>query len=1023
MTATPSSAIPVETREFAISGMTCASCVSRVEKTIGAVTGVSKVAVNLATERATVTSQVGKLAAGAVEAATGRAGYDARLLDDKAATDRVQDAKMVELEALRRATIFSGVLTAPIFVVEMGGHAIPAIHDWVGILFGHGGLDIAFFVLATIVLFGPGLRFHTKGLPNLLRGTPDMNSLVSIGTLSAYGYSVVATFARHLLPAGTANVYYEASVVIVTLILAGRYLEALSRGRTSAAIRRLVGLQPKTARRVRDGVVADVPLSDIQVGDRVQVRPGERVPVDGTVIEGRSHVDESMISGEPVPVLKSAGSDVVGGTVNTTGSFVAKATRVGADTLLAQIVRMVESAQGAKLPIQSLVDRITAYFVPAVLAVAAVTFSVWWQFGPEPALAFGLANAVAVLIVACPCAMGLATPTSIMVGTGRAAELGILFRRGDALEALRRVATIAFDKTGTLTMGGPALTDLVVAEGFERDDVLRLVASVEALSEHPVAAAIARSAREAGLALSSVQGFEALAGYGVTARTDGRQVAVGADRYMQRLGLDVAAFSGAAAALAASGRSPLYASIDGVLAGAYRGVRSAAPDQPGRNRGLEKAGAAHRDDFGRQQGDCRGCRGRARHRRGPCRDPAGRKARCAEIAACGRRAGGVRRRRHQRRAGTGTGRCRGSRWARGTDIAIESADVVLMSSDLRVVVAAISLSKATMRNIEQNLFWAFAYNVALIPLAAGALYPHFGVLLSPMIAAGAMAMSSLFVLSNALRLRRFAPPAPSRARERSGLVCTDARSSIAFDNAYAKLPSQFHARLAPTPVAAPPAAAAQSAACRRTGARCEMAKRADGVAMLAGNRMPRGCRPAGDGLCRAPVRPLGSQLGDGRRSCWARCVTATDATGNPAKGLRAHAVFALGRRTCGHRSGLARIHRQRGDAALGIRTTRSLAAVATGGSGSIGKACVARGDPDAGRAQPCRVGTFQFFAARGDVASLRQLADHAIASLIPEAAAASEPYRAFLEATVARTADLIASWQLVGFIHGGDEHR
>ncbi len=767
MTATPSSAIPVETREFAISGMTCASCVSRVEKTIGAVAGVSKVAVNLATERATVTSQVGKLAAGAVEAATERAGYDARLLDDKAATDRVQDAKTVELEALRRATIFSGVLTAPIFVVEMGGHAIPAIHDWVGILFGHGGLDIAFFVLATIVLFGPGLRFHTKGLPNLLRGTPDMNSLVSIGTLSAYGYSVVATFARHLLPAGTANVYYEASVVIVTLILAGRYLEALSRGRTSAAIRRLVGLQPKTARRVRDGVVADVPLSDIQVGDRVQVRPGERVPVDGTVIEGRSHVDESMISGEPVPVLKSAGSDVVGGTVNTTGSFVAKATRVGADTLLAQIVRMVESAQGAKLPIQSLVDRITAYFVPAVLAVAAVTFSVWWQFGPEPALAFGLANAVAVLIVACPCAMGLATPTSIMVGTGRAAELGILFRRGDALEALRRVATIAFDKTGTLTMGGPALTDLVVAEGFERDDVLRLVASVEALSEHPVAAAIARSARDAGLALSSVQGFEALAGYGVTARTDGRQVAVGADRYMQRLGLDVAAFSGAAAALAASGRSPLYASIDGVLAGLIAVSDPLRPTSRAAIAALKKLGLR----TVMISGDNKATAGAVAAELGIDEVhaeilPAGKLDVLKSLHAGGGPVAFV---------GDGINDAPalaqadvGIAVGSGTDIAIESADVVLMSSDLRVVVAAISLSKATMRNIEQNLFWAFAYNVALIPLAAGALYPHFGVLLSPMIAAGAMAMSSLFVLSNALRLRRFAPPAPSRAQSEVG---------------------------------------------------------------------------------------------------------------------------------------------------------------------------------------------------------------------------------------------------------------
>jgi Cu+-exporting ATPase len=767
MTATPSSEIPVETSEFAIAGMTCASCVSRVEKTIGSVEGVARVAVNLATERATVTSYVGKLAAGAVEAAAGRAGYDARLVADKAAADRVQDAKTAELDALRRATIVSAVLTAPIFVVEMGGHAIPAIHDWVVILFGHGGLDTAFFVLATVVLFGPGLRFHTKGLPNLLRGAPDMNSLVSIGTLSAYGYSVVATFARHLLPAGTANVYYEASVVIVTLILAGRYLEALSRGRTSAAIRRLVGLQPKTARRMRDGVVADVPLADIQVGDRIQVRPGERVPVDGTVIEGHSHVDEAMISGEPIPVLKSAGSEVVGGTVNTTGSFVAQATRVGADTLLAQIVRMVESAQGAKLPIQSLVDRITAYFVPAVLVVAGLTFSVWWLLGPEPSLAFGLVNAVAVLIVACPCAMGLATPTSIMVGTGRAAELGILFRRGDALEALRRVTTVAFDKTGTLTMGGPALTDLVAAPGFERDQVLRLVASVEALSEHPAAAAIARHAREAGLALSPAQGFEALAGYGVTARTDGRQVAVGADRYMRRLGLDVAAFAPAAAALAGSGKSPLYVSIDGVVAGL---IAVADPLRPSCRAAIDAL-----KSLGLRTVMISGDNKATAH---AVAAELGIDEVLAEILPAGKLealkslglAGGP-------VAFVGDGINDAPALAQadvgiavgtGTDIAIESADVVLMSSDLRVVVAAIALSKATMRNIEQNLFWAFAYNVALIPVAAGALYPHFGVLLSPMIAAGAMAMSSLFVLSNALRLRRFAPPALSRAQGEVG---------------------------------------------------------------------------------------------------------------------------------------------------------------------------------------------------------------------------------------------------------------
>jgi len=446
---------------------------------------------------------------------------------------------------------------------------------------------------------------------------------------------------------------------------------------------------------------------------------------------------------------------------------VAQATRVGADTLLAQIVRMVESAQGAKLPIQSLVDRITAYFVPAVLAVAAMTFAGWWLLGPEPALAFGLANAVSVLIVACPCAMGLATPTSIMVGTGRAAELGILFRRGDALEALRRVTTVAFDKTGTLTMGGPALTDLVVANGFGRDDVLRLVASVEALSEHPVAAAIARNAREAGLKLSPAQGFEALAGFGVTARTEGRQVSVGADRYMRRLGLDVAAFSAASAAFAGSGKSPLYVSIDGALAGL---IAVSDPLRP-----TSRAAIAALKAMGLRtvmiSGDNKATAGAVAAELGIDEVhaeilPAGKLDLLKSLHAAGGPIAFV---------GDGINDAPalaqadvGIAVGSGTDIAIESADVVLMSSDLRVVVAAIALSKSTMRNIEQNLFWAFAYNVALIPLAAGALYPHFGILLSPMIAAGAMAMSSLFVLSNALRLRRFAPPALSRAEREVG---------------------------------------------------------------------------------------------------------------------------------------------------------------------------------------------------------------------------------------------------------------
>ncbi len=740
--------------EFAVTGMTCASCVSRVEKVIRAVTGVTGASVNLATERASVTFDPGVVPAGAIEAAVERAGYAARRIGDDGPTEREEDTKATERDELRKAVIASAVLTLPIFAVEMGGHAFPIIHSWVGILFGHATLNFAFFVLATIVLFGPGLRFQTKGIPNLLRGTPDMNSLVAIGTLSAYGYSAVSTFAPAWLPAGTTHVYYEASTVIVTLILAGRYLEAVSRGRTSAAIRRLAGLQPKTARLVRSGAVAEVPLERIVIGDHVQVRPGERVPVDGRVISGQSHVDESMISGEPVPVAKPEGATVIGGTINTTGSFVVEATRIGKDTVLAQIIRMVEGAQGAKLPIQSLVDRVTAYFVPAVLGVAGLTFAAWSIWGPEPALTFGLVNAVAVLIIACPCAMGLATPTSIMVGTGRAAELGILFRRGDALQGLRGITLIAFDKTGTLTRGRPELTDFVATGGHSRDTLLELVASVEAPSEHPISTAIVRAAREAGRVPLPVQNFAAEPGYGVSAMVAGRRVAVGADRYMARLGLDVAAFDADVAALAADGKSPLYAAVDGKLAGMFAVSDPIRPTSAAAVAALKSLGLKTVMISGDNRGAARAVA--ARLGIDDVRAevlPAGKLDALKAMRSSGERVAFV---------GDGINDAPalaeadvGIAVGSGTDIAMDSADVVLMTNDLRVVSTAISLSKATMRNIEQNLFWAFAYNVVLVPVAAGVLHPWFGILLSPMIAAGAMAMSSVFVLTNALRLRRF----------------------------------------------------------------------------------------------------------------------------------------------------------------------------------------------------------------------------------------------------------------------------
>ncbi|HZG32177.1 MAG TPA: heavy metal translocating P-type ATPase, partial [Sphingopyxis sp.] len=553
--------------ELGVEGMPCASCVGHVEKALSGVRGVTAASVNLATGRASIRYRGGIASPDDLETAIRRAGYTPRRLEtDAAAPDREAAAREAELSELRRSLLLAAVLALPVFLLEMGSHLIPAVHDFVMTTIGMQTSWLIQFALTTLVLFGPGLRFFRKGIPAILRGTPDMNSLVALGTSAAWGYSLVATFAPGVLPPGTANVYYEAAAVIVALILLGRYLEAKAKGRTSEAIKRLVGLQAKTARVVRDGAVVDVALADVVSGDIVEVRPGERVPVDGEVVDGNSYVDESMITGEPVPVAKAAGAEVVGGTINTTGAFAFRATKVGADTILAQIIRMVEQAQGSKLPIQAMVDKVTAWFVPAVMGIAALTFLIWLVFGPDPALTFALINAVAVLIIACPCAMGLATPTSIMVGTGRAAELGVLFRKGEALQTLRDVGIVALDKTGTLTKGRPELTDLEPAADFEYDEVLALVASVETRSEHPIAEAIVAAAKARGLDVTSPTAFEATPGYGVSAKVGDHDVDVGADRFMTQLGHDVSAFAGKAGELGALGRSPLYAAIDGRLA-------------------------------------------------------------------------------------------------------------------------------------------------------------------------------------------------------------------------------------------------------------------------------------------------------------------------------------------------------------------------------------------------------------------------------------------------------------------------
>ncbi|MDI3977178.1 heavy metal translocating P-type ATPase [Pseudomonas aeruginosa] len=747
--------VPQGTIELAIGGMTCASCVGRVEKALKAVPGVTEAVVNLATERATVR---GVASVQDLIAAVDKVGYEASPVDTSMQADEeAAEKKDAERAELKRDLTLAAVLALPVFVLEMGSHMIPGMHEWVASTIGIQQSWYLQFVLTLLVLAIPGWRFYEKGFPALFRLGPDMNSLVAVGTAAAFGYSMVATFAPSLLPAGTVNVYYEAAAVIVALILLGRFLEARAKGRTSEAIKRLVGLQAKEAHVLRDGRIVDIPINDVAQGDIVEVRPGERVPVDGEVTEGLSFVDESMITGEPIPVEKAEGSTVVGGTVNQKGALTLRATAVGGQTMLAQIIRMVEQAQGSKLPIQAVVDKVTLWFVPAVMLAAVLTFLVWLVFGPSPALSFALVNAVAVLIIACPCAMGLATPTSIMVGTGRGAEMGVLFRKGEALQLLKDAKVVAVDKTGTLTEGRPVLTDLEIADGFDRNQVLAKVAAVESRSEHPIARAIVESAVEGGIALPTMTDFDSVTGMGVRATVDGARVEVGADRFMRELGLDVGGFARTAERLGNEGKSPLYAAIDGRLAAIIAVADPIKSSTPTAIAALHQLGLK----VAMITGD------NARTAQAIAKQ-LGIDEVVAEVLPEGK-VEAVRRLKasHGQIAYVGDGINDAPALAEadvglaigtGTDVAVESADVVLMSGNLQGVPNAIALSKATIGNIRQNLFWAFGYNTALIPVAAGVLYPAYGVLLSPIFAAGAMALSSVFVLGNALRLRRFQPP-------------------------------------------------------------------------------------------------------------------------------------------------------------------------------------------------------------------------------------------------------------------------
>ena len=746
-----------ETLTLNIQSMSCASCVGRVEKALLEQPGVVEASVNLATESASVTYLAGVITQQELAAVPTAMGYPASFdqIDQQDQTER----KQIEASHLRRMTLIAAILTLPVFLAEMGGHLFPSLHVWIGNSIGMQTSWVLQFILSSIVMAWPGQQFYRRGLPALFKGTPDMNSLVAIGSLAAWGYSTIATFLPSVLPEESRAVYFEAAAVIVTLILLGRFLEARAKGRTGEAIRSLIGLQAKSARVERDGVVTEIDISDIRTGDIVHIRPGEKIPADGRLISGQSYIDESMITGEPVPVDKSVGDELVGGTINGTGALQMQASKVGADTMLAQIIRMVEQAQGARLPVQDLVNRITAWFVPAVLAIAVLTMLVWFFVGPEPTLTRALIAGVSVLIIACPCAMGLAVPTSIMVATGRAAEIGVLFRQGAALQTLQRTNVIALDKTGTLTLGQPELTDLQVMNDMAEDDLLAMVAAIEDSSEHPIAQAIVKAARARELTFPELADFESLTGMGVRASISGQQVLIGTKRLMDEHDIALNSAPDEVQRLGKQGKTPLFVAVDGKLAALLAVADPVKKTTPAAIKALHDLGLkvamitgdnqATADSIARELGiDHVVAQVMPDGKVDAIRQLSSDNATVAFVGDGINDAPAL--------AAADVGIAIGT----GTDVAIESADVVLMSGDLLGVVNAMELSQRTMKNIKQNLLWAFGYNVLLIPVAAGVLYPLNGMTLSPMLAALAMTLSSVFVLTNALRLRWVKPLHP-----------------------------------------------------------------------------------------------------------------------------------------------------------------------------------------------------------------------------------------------------------------------
>ncbi len=731
-----------------VRGMHCAACVAKVERALTSTPGVDQASVNLATEQAKVSFDPALTSVEALRAAVAAAGYE--LAEPRSGGGPVDEAEQAAREAEQRRQrtrlVIGALLSAPVLLGGMA-HLLP----WVPAVLKNPWVLL---VLTTPVQFWVGWQFHRAFLHDLRYRNASMSTLVSVGTSAAYFFSVAVTVWPHAFPQRGAMTYYDVSAVVITLVVLGRWLEARARGRTSEAIRRLVSLAPRTARIVRDGADVDVPTADVRVGDFVRIRPGERVPVDGVVTEGASTIDESMLTGESVPLEKRPDAKVFAGTVNRTGSFIFRAARVGSETTLARIVQLVADAQGSRAPIQRLADRVAAIFVPIVLAIAGLTFLAWWIFGPAPSALYALTSAVAVLVIACPCAMGLATPTAIMVATGRGAELGILVKSATALELLDRVNTVVFDKTGTLTIGRLVVTDVMTGDGVAEDEILALAAAAEQGSEHPLGEAIVARAKERGLALPPISEFTTVPGQGIDAMAMDGRVLLGNRALTDARGVDVEALASRARTLAAEGKTAVYLALGGRALGVIAVADVLKPEAAEVVEALTQRGL----DVVMLTGDARPTAEAIAARAGVKRVlaevlPEDKARVIARLQGEGRRVAmvgdGINDAPALARADVGI--AMGS----GTDVAIEAADVTLVRGDLRGVVAAVDLSRRTIRIIKENLVWAFGYNVVLIPVAAGVLYPIWGVQLSPILAGAAMAFSSVSVVTNSLRLKKW----------------------------------------------------------------------------------------------------------------------------------------------------------------------------------------------------------------------------------------------------------------------------